>query len=379
MAPFIFPRSGTASPPLQRVRADAPRIAATLGVLLAAAVLVDLLLAVLYAHFPEDQLIRALAPSFPVSYKNWLMWAAFVPLVLGLVRTMTASQWPWAQRVACSFALAVALAAAHSGIEMWLHRMEGLHHVLSGGFLSYHVSHGLLTYSVVFVVALLIESDHAARVRQERELHLQRQATGAQLQVLRMQIQPHFLFNALNSVSALVEQDVRGGQRMIGQLSDFLRLTLASAEHEEVPLREELRLLGTYIAIQQARFAERLRVEYDISDEAQGARLPNLLLQPLVENAILHGIQPSIAGGTITLRGRRESDLLVVEILDDGVGLGGGSAAGAGLGLRNTRERLQQCYGERAAMEIMPRQGGGTAVVLRLPWSARPAAVEVGA
>jgi two-component system, LytTR family, sensor kinase len=334
-------------------------------------VLVDILLAVLYAHFPEDPLVSALAPVFPVSYKNWLMWAVFVPVVLWLVRGVVGSRRPWPQMVAMSFGLAVLLAFAHSAIEMWLHRTDGLHSVLHAGFFSFHFFHGLLTYSVVFAAAAGIESERAGRARERRESRLQNQASEAQLQMLRMQIQPHFLFNTLNSISALVEEDVRGGQKMIGQLSEFLRLTLTHADHQMVPLSEELPLLETYVEIQRARFGDRLRVEYEVTGEARSALVPNLLLQPLVENAIKHGIQPSLAGGTVWVRAHREQEALVLEVADDGVGLRDDWSEGAGIGLRNCRERLRQCFGEGASLEVVGRAPTGTAVIQRLPWATR--------
>lgn len=234
------------------------------------------------------------------------MWAVFVPIVLWRVRGVVGSSRPGAQKVAASFALAVLLAVTHSVIEMWLHRTLGLHSVLHAGFFSFHFFHGLLTYSVVFAAAAGVESERAGRARERREVQLQNQASQAQLQMLRMQIQPHFLFNTLNSISALVEEDVRGGQKMIGQLSEFLRLTLTHADHRMVPLSEDLPLLDTYVDIQRARFGDRLHVEYEVADEARAALVPNLLLQPLVENAVKHGAQPSLSGGTVWVRAWRE-------------------------------------------------------------------------
>ncbi|HEV2146175.1 MAG TPA: histidine kinase [Longimicrobiaceae bacterium] len=358
----------------QRLRSLPWSEVAAFAALLATAVLVDLLLVIVHVHLPPGELKQMLAPAFPASYKNWVMWAAFLPAVVWAARSVTASGWAWWRRVGTSVGLALVLAGAHSAIEMWLHRAEGAHHVLSSGFFSYHVVHGLLTYSIVFAVALLMESDRAARARERREAQLHEQVAHAQLQTLRMQLQPHFLFNTLNSISALVEEDVREGQRMIGQLSDFLRLTLTSTEHQEVPLREELRLVDTYVEIQRARFRDRLAVEYDVDEEAMDALVPNLILQPLVENAIKHGIQPSLAGGTVVVRGYREEEHLVLEVVDDGVGMGTAAEPGTGVGLRNTRERLRRCYGAGAELEIVRRAPTGTVVVQRLPWTTAPAA-----
>jgi two-component system LytT family sensor kinase len=237
-------------------------------------------------------------------------------------------------------------------------------------FLSYHLFHGLLTFSVLYTTALLIESERVARGRELREVQLQEQVSRAQLHTLRMQLQPHFLFNTLNSISALVEQDVRGAQRMLSRLSDFLRMTLTTASHQDVPLREELRLLDTYVDVERVRFGDRLRVAYDVAPEAEEALVPNLILQPLVENAIRHGIQPAIDGGTVTIRAYREDSQLVLEVTDDGVGFDTAAerADRTGVGLANTRERLRQRYGTRAELEIVRRAPSGTAVIQRLPF-----------
>ena len=265
--------------------------------------------------------------------------------------------------------MAAALALAHAVIEVELHR--GHTTTPLGPFFSYHLFHGLLTFCVLYAAALLVASDRLARTRRMREVQLQEQVSRAQLHTLRMQLQPHFLFNTLNSVSALVEEDVRGGQRMISRLSEFLRMTLSTAAHQEVPLRDELELLDAYVEIERIRFGDRLRVEYDVAPEARDALVPNLILQPLVENAIRHGIQPSLTGGTVTIRAYREEDRLVLEVADDGVGLDAAPerASGTGVGLANTGERLRQCYGDAAELEILRRVPAGTVVVQRLPFT----------
>jgi len=273
-------------------------------------------------------------------------------------------------------AIMLALALAHLGVEMLLKGMEHHGHARTL-FVSYHLWHGFLTAGVLLAVAVLMEAERAARARELREVQLQEQVSRAQLQTLRMQLQPHFLFNTLNSVSALVEDDARGGQRMIGHLSEFLRLTLAGAAHAEVPLREELALLEHYLEIERTRFEDRLRVAVEVEPGAEEARVPNLVLQPLVENAIRHGIQPSLQGGTVTIRARREEEWLVLEVCDDGVGLRPGfdPAAARGIGIANTRQRLRECFGERQGFEIAPGVPTGTRVTLRLPWREAPVAV----
>lgn len=338
--------------------------------LVAATIVVDLAMVAVYVHASPGEVGRSLAPSFPVSYKNWLMWAAFAPAIIWIVHTMLVRRWSWAERIASSLGLAIALALAHAIIEMQLHQMAGVSaHMMP--FLSYHLFHGLLTFCVLYATALLIEGERVTRARELREVQLQEQVSRAQLQTLRMQLQPHFLFNTLNSISALIEQDVRAAQRMLSRLSDFLRMTLTTAAHQEVPLREELELLDSYVDVERVRFGDRLRVVYDISPEAQSALVPNLILQPIVENAIRHGIQPSINGGAVTVRAYREDNRLVLEVTDNGVGFGAAAerADGTGVGLANTRERLRQRYGSAATLEIVRGSPAGTAVIQRLPFT----------
>lgn len=341
--------------------------------LVVATIVVDLAMVAAYVHLSPGDMGRSLAPSFPVSYKNWLMWAAFAFAIIWIVHTMLVRRWSWGQRVGASLGLAVVLALAHAVVELQLHRMAGDAQLAAHirPFLSYHLFHGLLTFCVLYATALLIESDRVGRERELREVQLQEQVSRAQLHTLRMQLQPHFLFNTLNSVSALVEQDVRGGQRMLSRLSDFLRMTLATAAHKDIPLRDELELLDTYVDVERVRFGDRLRVVYDVAPDAQNALVPNLFLQPLVENAIRHGIQPSLDGGTVTIRAYREDDRLVVEVADDGVGLDAAAARadGTGVGLANTRERLRQRYGGAAELQVTRRSPRGTAVIQRFPFT----------
>src|SRR5262249_33214524 len=150
---------------------------------------------------------------------------------------------------------------------------------------------------------------------------LESQLTQAQLQVLRMQLQPHFLFNTLNAISALMHQDVELADQMLARLADLLRSTLETSGTQEVPLKQELEFVELYLEIEQARFGPRLVVSQDAEAETMDAFVPNLILQPLVENAIRHGIAPRPENGHIEIRTRRVGDLLQVQVIDDGPGL----------------------------------------------------------
>ena len=210
----------------------------------------------------------------------------------------------------------------------------------------------------------------------ERELtasRLQGQLAHAQLQALRMQLNPHFLFNALNSISMLV----RGNRndeavRMLAGLGDLLRGVLEEDRPNEVPLREELDFLGRYLAIEQIR-AGRLQVLVEVPPELMEACVPNLILQPLVENAIRHGIARSSAAGLVEIGAWRENGSLLLSVRDDGPGLAGAESGREGVGLSNTRARLARMYGDRQRLELANAEGGGARVTIRLPYVQAPA------
>jgi LytS/YehU family sensor histidine kinase len=185
-----------------------------------------------------------------------------------------------------------------------------------------------------------------------------------------MQLNPHFLFNTLHAISALVHKDVEAADRMIARLSDLLRYALESTDAQEVPLRQELGFLNRYLEIEQTRFGDRLTVRLDIAPETLDALVPNLVLQPLVENAIRHGIEPRAKPGRIDLRARRENGRLKLEVCDNGVGLPSGRIPEEGVGLSNTRARLQQLYGEGHCFELGDAPGGGLMVSVELPFRA---------
>jgi signal transduction histidine kinase len=218
---------------------------------------------------------------------------------------------------------------------------------------------------------------HYARKYRERETQL----VQARLDVLKAQLHPHFLFNALNTISSLVHHDAAAADRMIARLSGLLRRALDEAGTSEVPLREELAFLESYLEIEQARFEDRLAVSWAVDPAALDARVPHLILQPLVENAIRHGIAPRATPGVVRISAERANGSLRLEVRDDGVGLpagGGASAAdGArGVGLRNTRARLAALYGADHRLELSAGGTGGTILTMVIPF--RPAYPQAG-
>jgi LytS/YehU family sensor histidine kinase len=217
---------------------------------------------------------------------------------------------------------------------------------------------------------IVIAASHALyfyRRGQEKERQALELAAGlaqARLDALKMQIQPHFLFNALNSIAALVHKDPAAADEMIGALSEFLRCTLAGSARQEVPLLEELEFVRRYLAIELVRFGDRLQCELDVPPETFGALVPMLILQPLVENAVRHGLSTVSGPASLTIRARREREMLRIVVADNGPGPGSGG--GEGIGLANTRARLRELHGDKSRVEI--RTDGGCTVEINLPF-----------
>lgn len=224
----------------------------------------------------------------------------------------------------------------------------------------------LLIYWVIVTVTFAFDYYRKYRERELSTAELEKQLAQARLQALQMQLNPHFLFNSLHSISALMHEDVERADAMIARLSDLLRAALDSSDTQEVPLRKEFDLLAHYLAIEQIRFGERLEVEINAPAEILEAQVPNLILQPLVENAIRHGIEPRAKQGRIQLRGERSNGALVLEVSDNGPGFS--SSREEGVGLSNTRSRLRTLYGEEHGFELRQSREGGLLVRLTIPF-----------
>jgi two-component system LytT family sensor kinase len=225
------------------------------------------------------------------------------------------------------------------------------------------------------VVGIPLKIWNAVRIESKLE-EQSRLLLEARLDALQRQINPHFLFNTLNSIASLVRSRPELAREMIVKLGNILRALLRDREGF-VPLGEELAFTDDYLDIEVVRFGEKLRVVKEIAEETMEFTVPSMLLQPLIENSIKHGLEPRISGGTVTLRSRLQGDLLVIEVEDDGVGVEPGRSVtepvsglvreGSGIGLRNVRERLQVLYGEDAQVEMVSRPGRGTRVRLSVP------------
>ena len=324
-----------------------------------------------------------------VEYALWLM---LTPALLWLAGQLTTSQrhriWKVLVGVLIGLALAILVDAAITALREGLlppprRRRGGLRP--PEGFRPFRVRpvgelgfvDDLMVYFAVVsagVARAVVLIDRARRLRtirlEAQAAELRVQLADARLDALRAQLDPHFLFNTLNAVSALVERDPRGVRRMISRLGELLRHTLESATDEQ-PIARELELLDRYLDIMRVRFGDRLRVTLDVAEDARDALVPNLLLQPLVENAIKHAVAPREAGGTIGITVQRAGDQLRVWIRDDGPGPDASEQpAGAGVGLRNTRARLAALYGGNQRLDLRTAEGGGAIVEVILPYHA---------
>jgi signal transduction histidine kinase len=227
-------------------------------------------------------------------------------------------------------------------------------------------SRGVVGYLLLVGVAHAVKYAQTARERELAQSQLETQLAQGQLHVLKMQLHPHFLFNTLHAISTLVHSKPDQAEQMIANLSEMLRATLARRDAQEVTLREEIALLEPYLDIEKIRFGDRLSVTLQVPDDAMDAVVPHLLLQPLVENAIRHGIAPQPGGGRIAIRARVRGGSLEVEVEDDGVGMPADPRPD-GVGLGNTRARLHRLYGERHAFRIDSSPGRATRVTVMMP------------
>jgi signal transduction histidine kinase len=296
---------------------------------------------------------------------NWLTWAPFAPLVIAFARRFPFVRGGIRKAIAAHAVTAAVLVAAKLSLD-----------ALARGVLlprsSFRIwpadAHSaLLTYAAIATVVHVVDLRRRAR---ERELHaaqLESHLAQARLQALEQQLQPHFLFNTLHAISALVHESPARADQMISQLADLLRLSLETHGAQEVPLAQELQFVQRYVDIERTRFADRLTVQFEIDPTVLSARVPSLSLQPLVENAVRHGIAARPAPGSILVRARRENEHLRVEVADDGLGLRAHVREGVGLG--NSRARLEQLYGTAAALTLEARPSGGALATLRVPYS----------
>ncbi|HWC15593.1 MAG TPA: histidine kinase [Terriglobales bacterium] len=224
-----------------------------------------------------------------------------------------------------------------------------------------------MVYVPVLIVAQAVVYHRTSKQNSIRASQLEKQLAQAELQALKMQLQPHFLFNTLNSISALMHLDVAAADKMMARLSDLLRMTLERTGRQETTLADEIEFLSVYLSIEQVRLRERLKTVLQIAGETREALVPYLLLQPIVENSIRHGVAKSEAGGTILVTSAHRDGRLHIEVSDNGAGFST-SIPGRGIGLKITQERLQALYGTDHYFQLRSTPGSGATVVIELPF-----------
>lgn len=238
----------------------------------------------------------------------------------------------------------------------------------NNAFSIYYFHQGLTIYWATVAVAHALYYYRGIREGEARTAQLAAQLAQAQLQALKMQIHPHFLFNTLNSIAALLHKDVEAADKMIARLGDFLRLTLKASNAQAVNLGQELEFLKCYLDIQYLRFQDRLTVDVDVEPQTLDLMVPNLILQPIVENAVRHGVASQTEPGHITVRAVQKNERLVMQVEDNGPGLKmNHNGAESGIGLNNTRARLEQLYGKDFDFQIANASGRGVIVTIEIP------------
>jgi sensor histidine kinase YesM len=281
----------------------------------------------------------------------------------------------WRQRIPAHIGVMIAYSIIHTTL-MYASRSI-ISHALGAGPYDYgylparyvmEFGNDAVSYLYFLTIITLYRYYLTTRQRELRTAQLERGLAQAELRNLRLQLQPHFLFNALNTISSTMYEDPRSADRMVGQLSQLLRLSLRTSQEQEVPLRDELEVLECYLGLMRARFGKRLTANVVTTPDMLEARVPSLLLQPLVENAIRHGNASHASGGAIEVNVKRVGSMLDIEIVDDGPGAPNGlDVYGRGVGLSSTRDRLRLLYGKGHRFEAGNRNGG-FAVSIALPF-----------
>ena len=301
------------------------------------------------------------------------IWFAATPAMLHLAGRFPIDRRTWLRNslihLLFSFAFALVLLSIYVFITSWMGYQQAGSSMLTrlrnqyvGTFHS-----EVLTYWAVIGLSHAVNYYRKYREREIRASQLQAQLARAELDALRMQLQPHFLFNTLNTISVLMKENVQLADQLLLRLSDLLRLSLKSTGNHEVALRDELEFLRNYLEIEQTRFQDRLTVRYEIDEQAFDARVPNLILQPLVENAIRHGVAPQPGKSTVEIRAARRNGKIELQVRDDGPGMPA-VTNGDGIGLSNTRARLEKLYGPAHTFELSQANGRGLQVTVTLPF-----------
>lgn len=300
--------------------------------------------------------------SLIVSLAEWWMWALLTPAVIVLARRFPLRRDHRARDVALHLVAGVVVATAKvMGERVARQWIFGVAPYLLPSSLALHV----LVYWALVGATLAFEYYRESQARALRASQMEARLNEARLQLLQAQLQPHFLFNALNTIAEMVHEDADRADRMIAGLSELLRVSLDPGD--AVPLAEEVRIAQLYLDMQQARFDDRLQVSWHVPESCAATPVPRLLLQPLLENAVMHGLASARSGGRLEIDVRQTPHGLRITVSDDGAGLKtAAQGRGEGVGLTNTRARLA-AWSTAATLSLRPRAGGGTEACVTLP------------
>ena len=316
-----------------------------------------------------------------MQFPRWMTWALVTPLIFYASERVSFTRGRIGRAILTHLLIAFVLGAA---VELvWMRLSLALSALLepeqmarmptsrieiySTAVLTRLLS-GAFTYAAVLGIATTLGYHRRFREREVRAAQLEAQLALAQVQALKMQVHPHFLFNTLHAVTVLIREDPAAATRVVTRLGDLLRLTLSRATTAQVSFRRELEILTLYLEIERMRFHDRLEINYDVQAATLAALVPDLILQPLVENAIKHGVSPNAGVGRIDVHSRRDGEWLVLEIRDNGAGLAPGERPRDGVGLTTTKARLDRLYGAYHELTLANRDEGGFVARIRIPF-----------
>jgi two-component system LytT family sensor kinase len=340
-----------------------------------------LIFLLIFSYRYLDDLARGHSGTFTVRLIEELTgvysWGLLFLLLLNFTRRFQINTRNWPRRLPVYLLAAVVLSLVHTTI-MALSR-KAVYNFAGMGEYDYGImpirylmemANHLLFYTVSVILIHLHDHYRESRERELRTAQLEAQLAQAELQALQGQIHPHFLFNALNTISSVVYEDPRVADTMIARLSDFLRHSVNASRRQEVTLREELNFLNLYLDIMRPRFEDRLQVEIDVGPGINDALTPRLILQPLVENSIKYAADPDSGRINIAIKAARDNGSLRIEVRDDGPGLAANvrDASGNGVGLANTARRLERLYGRDHEFAMQNRESGGAMISVKLPY-----------